>query len=130
MDEVFEFLKQSGVFYIATNDNGQPRVRPFGAVAKIDGKLCFPTNNQKKVYAQLISDPRFEICAFFEGRWIRIEGRAKLDDRRESRAEMIAQCPTLANMYDPDDGIFVVFSIEGATATIASFTDAPKTINF
>lgn len=130
MQEVFEFLKKSGVYYIATSDNGQPRVRPFGAAAIIDGKLCFPTNNQKKVYAQLISDPRFEICSFFEGKWIRIEGKAKLVDTREARAEMINQCPPLADMYDPDDGIFVVFAIEEATATIASFTDAPKTIKF
>ena len=32
MEEVFEFLKNCGTFYIATIDGDQPRVRPFGVV--------------------------------------------------------------------------------------------------
>ena len=32
MKEVFEFLRNCGVFYIATLDGNKPRVRPFGAV--------------------------------------------------------------------------------------------------
>lgn len=33
MKKAFEFLKQAGVFYIATIEGNQPRVRPFGAIA-------------------------------------------------------------------------------------------------
>lgn len=29
--EVFDFIQKKGVFYIATMDGNQPRVRPFGA---------------------------------------------------------------------------------------------------
>lgn len=129
MNEVFEFLKNSGVYYIATNDNGQPRVRPFGALAEFEGKIYFPTNNQKKVYQQLIAEPRFEICAFHEGKWIRVEGKAVLDERREARVAMMEQCPDLASMYSVDDGLMVVFKIESAVATISSFTEASVVIN-
>lgn len=32
MGETYEFLKECGIFYPATDEDGQPRVRPFGAV--------------------------------------------------------------------------------------------------
>ena len=30
MERVYEFLKKSDVYYLATVENDQPRVRPFG----------------------------------------------------------------------------------------------------
>ena len=30
MKEAYEFLKNCGTFYLATEENGQPHVRPFG----------------------------------------------------------------------------------------------------
>ena len=127
MNEVLEFLKKAGTYYIATCDGAQPHVRPFGALAQFEGKLYFPTNNQKKVYRQLIADPKFEICAMAENRWIRIEGEAVLDERREARAAMLEQCPVLSSMYTADDGLMVVFRIAHAAATVYSFTAAPET---
>lgn len=32
MEQVYEFLKKCGVFYLATTEGDQPRVRPFGVV--------------------------------------------------------------------------------------------------
>lgn len=32
MNEVVEYLKSCGTFFLATNEDGQPHVRPFGAV--------------------------------------------------------------------------------------------------
>ena len=32
MNEVYDFLKDCGTYFLATDDNGQPRVRPFGTV--------------------------------------------------------------------------------------------------
>ena len=126
MNEVLSFLKSCGVYYIATNEGDQPRVRPFGALAEFEGKIYFPTNNQKKVYRQLIANPKFEICGMFDNRWIRIEGIAKLDERREARVAMLEQCPSLSGMYNADDGLMVVFMIESAEATISSFTAPPE----
>ena len=39
MEEVFEFLKKCGTFYIATEEGDKPRVRPFGAVNIFENKL-------------------------------------------------------------------------------------------
>ena len=50
MNEVMEYLKACGTFYLATCENDKPHVRPFGAVCEYEGKLYIVTNNQKKVY--------------------------------------------------------------------------------
>lgn len=126
MNEVLNFLKNCKTYYLATNEDNQPHVRPFGAIDEYEGKLYFPTNNQKKVYQQMMKNQKFEICGMHEGRWIRIEGEVKLDDRREARVSMMEQNPNLAGMYTVDDNLMVVFQITHATATIYSFTAEPE----
>ena len=39
MQEVYDFLKKAGTYYLATVEGDQPRVRPFGTVNIFDGKL-------------------------------------------------------------------------------------------
>ena len=77
MKEAYDFLRKCGTFFIATEENGQPHVRPFGALSDYEGKLYIETNNQKKVYQQLSKNGKVEICGMFEGKWIRIEGVMK-----------------------------------------------------
>ena len=73
----------------ATEENGQPHVRPFGAVCEFEGKLYIVTNNQKKVYQQMLKNGKVEICGMNKGKWIRVEGTVKEDLRREARVAMI-----------------------------------------
>ncbi len=130
MKEVYDYLKKSQTFYLATNEGEQPRVRPFGATADFEGKLYFTTNNTKEVFKQLIANPKIEISAMLDGSWIRLSGTAVYDDRLSAREKMLEENPSLTRMYSADDGIMAVFYIKDATATISSFTDAPKTITF
>lgn len=85
MKEACEFLRSCGTFYLATEENGQPRVRAFGAISDYEGKLYMETNNQKKVYQQLVENSKVEICGMNEGKWIRVEGTVKEDMCREAR---------------------------------------------
>ena len=91
MKEVYEFLKNCGTFYLATEENGQPHVRPFGAVCEFEGKLYIVTNNQKKVYQQMLKNGKVEICGMNQGKWIRVEGTVKEDLRREARVAMMEE---------------------------------------
>jgi len=43
MNEVYEFLKSCGVYYLATVEGNQPRVRPFGTVDVFENKLYIQT---------------------------------------------------------------------------------------
>lgn len=128
MNEVLEYLKSCGTFYIATCEGDQPRVRPFGAVCEFEGKLYIVTNNQKNVYRQMKQNGKIEICGMYKGTWMRVEGVVTEDTRREARVAMMdANGAALSSMYSVDDGLMTVFRIESGTATVYSFTAEPKT---
>ncbi|MCQ2402036.1 MAG: pyridoxamine 5'-phosphate oxidase family protein [Lachnospiraceae bacterium] len=130
MNEVYEFLKKCGTYYLATVDGDQPRVRPFGTVDIFEGKLYIQTGKVKPVSKQLHENPKAELCAFDGGTWIRVSGRLIADDRREAKKHMLDNYPELRRMYDEDDGNTEVFYFEDAEATFSSFTAPPKTVEF
>lgn len=130
MNEVLDYLKESGTFYLATDDEGQPRVRPFGAVAEFEGKIYIVTNNQKNVYRQMIKNPKIEISAMNQGTWIRIEGEAVHDNRREARVQMLEENKSLESMYNADDNLMEVLYLKNVTASFYSFTTEPRTVKF
>lgn len=128
MKEAYEFLKKCGTFYLATEDNGQPHVRPFGALCEFEGKLYIETNNQKKVYQQMLKNGKVEICGMYEEKWIRVEGTVKEDLRRDARVVMLEENPALKSMCSADNNTMTVLYFENGTATIYSFTEEPKVI--
>lgn len=130
MEEILSYLKECGTFYIATIDGDQPRVRPFGAVTDFEGKLYIVTNNTKKVYRQLNSNPKLEISATCKDTWLRLEAKAIREDSKAVREKILAEYPSLCNMYSVDDGLMEVLYLEDAAATIYSFTKEPKSIKF
>ncbi len=131
MNEVYEFLKSCGTYYLATVDGDQPRVRPFGTVNIFDGKLYIQTGKSKPVSKQLHANPKAEICAFAaDGRWIRVSGKLIADERREAKKAMLDAYPNLRGMYNEDDDNTEVLYFEDAEAVFSSFTAAPKTVKF
>lgn len=129
MNKATEYLKACGTFYLATDENSQPHVRPFGAVCEFEGKLYIVTNNKKSVYQQMKKNGKVEICGMHKGTWIRLEGEVKEDTRREARVAMMdANTAALSSMYTVDDNLMTVFYFEHGTATIYSFTAEPERI--
>ena len=104
MNEVYEFLKAAGIYYLATVDGDQPRVRPFGTIDLFEGRLYIQTGKVKDVANQLKANPKVELCAMHEGRWIRVEAEAVLDDNIEAQVHMLDNYPSLKAMYTPGDG--------------------------
>lgn len=130
MERIVKFLKDAGVYYLATVEGDQPRVRPFGTVHIFEGKLYIQTGKVKDVSKQLMANPKAEICAFKKGEWIRVAGELIEDDRVEARQSMLDAYPSLQKMYAADDGNTQVFYFRNATATINSFTLDPEVITF
>lgn len=130
MNEVYEFLKEAKTYYLATIDNDKPRVRPFGTVNIFEDKLYIQTGKSKEVYKQIERNSNVEICAFLNGRWIRVEGMLVPDDRVEAKKSMLDNYPELRGMYNENDDNTIVLYLKNAKATISSFTEAPKIIEF
>ena len=63
MERVCQFLKDAGVYYLATVENDQPRVRPFGTAHIFEGRLYIQTGKVKPVSRQLAANPKAEISA-------------------------------------------------------------------
>ena len=130
MEKVYEFLKAANVYYLATVEGDQPRVRPFGTVNVFEGKLYIQTGRVKPVSKQLAANPKAELCAFKDGVWLRVAGELLEDDRREARKAMLDAYPDLRAMYDEDDGNTQVLYFKSATATFSSFTAPSETVTF
>ena len=130
MKRVYDFLKDAGTYYLATVEESQPRVRPFGTVNIFEGKLYIQTGKVKEVSKQIAANPKVEICAFKDGQWIRLSGTLAEDDRQEAKKSMLDAYPELRSMYDENDGNTQVFYFTNAVATFSSFTAAPETVTF
>lgn len=129
MNKIVEELKKTGVFYVATVEDKQPRVRPFSSVTEIDGQLYICTNNKKDCYKQMMENPKVEICGMEkDGTWLRITGKLVRDDRDEARAAMLADPTGPSNLYTVGDGIFEVLRLEDAVCTKYSMTAEPEVI--
>lgn len=130
MKRVVEFLKEAEVYYLATVEGDQPRVRPFGTAHIFENKLYIQTGKVKDVSKQLLANPKAEICAFKNGEWIRVAGELVEDDRISARQSMLDAYPSLKNMYAADDGNTQVFYFKNAKATISAFSHEPEVITF
>ena len=130
MERVCKFLKDAGVYYLATAEGDQPRVRPFGTAHIFEGKLYIQTGKVKPISRQLAANPKAEICAFHQGAWIRLSGELMEDDRVEARKSMLDAYPELRHMYHEADGNTQVLYFRNATATFCAFGKEPETVRF
>ncbi|MBE5958428.1 MAG: NimC/NimA family protein [Lachnospiraceae bacterium] len=130
MQRVADFFKAANVYYLATVEGDQPRVRPFGTVNIFEGKLYIQTGKIKDVSKQIHANPKVELCAFRDGDWLRVSGELVEDDRVEARQSMLDAYPTLQGMYSATDGNTEVFYIKNATARFCSFTKETEVVTF
>jgi uncharacterized pyridoxamine 5'-phosphate oxidase family protein len=117
MDRVLKFLDDNKVFYIATVDNGQARVRPFGVALLIDGKLSICTGAFKDVFKQIKANPNVEISSTNAtgDTFIRITGKLIGNSTSQNREKFFQKLPHLKSLYK-DENVFEVLTFESGTA--------------
>ena len=128
MDEVLDFLKKCWTYYLATADWDQPRVRPFWTINIFNNKLYIQTWKSKNVSKQIQANSKVELCWFFDWDWIRVTWELVRDENIGAKKDMLDHYPELRGMYDENDHNTEVLYFKNATATIYSFTEAPKVI--
>jgi uncharacterized pyridoxamine 5'-phosphate oxidase family protein len=130
VQEVHDFLKKCGAYYLATMEGDQPRVRPFGTIHLYDGKLYIQTGKIKDVSKQIVKNPKIEICAFDGNEWLRVQATAVDDPRVEAIESLLDDYPQLKNRYSATDGNCQVLYLKDAVATFSSFTAPSRVVEF
>jgi len=130
MQEVHDFLKKCGAYYLATVEGDQPRVRAFGTIHLFEGKLYIQTGKVKDVSKQLAANPKVEICAFDGSEWVRVQATVVDDPRVEAKESMLEAYPMLKGRYSATDDNCQVLYLKDAVATFSSFTAPARLVEF
>ena len=133
MEEIIKFLKENQFGYLATVDNGKPRVRPFGFMFEEAGGLYFCTNSLKEVYQQLIITPYIEYSMTSKDMvTVRINGEVTFSEEIDKKEKALNSSEPVKRGYkSADNPVFKIFYIEHGTATISDFSgQPPKLIEF
>ena len=121
MSKINDFLTEAGVFFLATEDGSQPKVRPLGAHIEAEGRIYFTVGDFKAVYRQMTENPLVEIVAFTpkDRKWLRYTGRAVFVDREDLKEQVFERLPHLRNSYNETTGHQLkLFYLEDATAML------------
>ena len=130
MKEVYDFLVDAEHYFLATVEGDQPRVRPFATYVIYEDKLYIQTGKVKPVSKQMLANPKIEICAFKDGKWLRISAEVVSDERVEVKEYVLDKYPQLKDRYKADDDNTHVLYLKNATATFTSFGGEDKVVTF
>jgi pyridoxamine 5'-phosphate oxidase len=122
-EEILEFITKNPLFFIATNDNGQPRVRGIMMHKADTNGIIFTTGKNKDFYKQLKANPNVEICFYSNQIQVRITGIAvETDEDQALKKEIVGSRPFMlpwieAAGYD----VMGLFRVCDCKATVWSF---------
>ena len=120
--DCFRFIRECTYCFLATNAGEKPRLRPMGYVYADEKTLYFATDTRKGVYTDLTKNPYVELASYNLNtrQWIRISGRAVLEDSLMVREEIEILYPMIRQEYvGKEEVYFVIFQIMIEEAAIA-----------
>ncbi len=130
-DELLDFFKTNPTYFLSTVDeDGNPQVRPFATFAKLDGAYYIQTGRTKSVATQIAAHPRVAICGCSQdgSQWVRLEADAVDTHDASLEQRILDEYPELGSMYKAGDGNTAAIRLDNVSATLYSFTDAPRTL--
>ena len=137
-EQIYEFMNQTQVFYLATADGDEPRVRAMLLYRADESGIVFHTGPFKEVYQQIMKNPQVQLCFYNPEQGLQVRVRGVLE-RSDSMAlkEEIASHPSRAFMQswkancateEEFFNMFSVFTLKNGYANTWSFASnfAPK----
>lgn len=110
MQEVYDFLKNSHIYYLATLNGGASSVRPFSTIDIFEEKLYILTKKSKDVFKQMQENKQIEICACEnDENWIRITANVVVDDRVEAKTHVLENNPHMEKKFKVDEETQVLY---------------------
>ena len=118
-EELFQIMNENPVFHLATMDGDQPRVRGMLLFRADEEGIIFHTASTKDVYAQILANPKTEICFQGQGIQVRVTGILEQVQDEKLKEEIFAH-PTrkfLQAWKDQGiDGLLQIFRLKNGTA--------------
>ena len=119
MSKINDFITEAGVYFLATVDGNQPKLRPLGSNYEEDGVVYFGIGDFKDVYKQIIANPKVEIVAYKDFKWLRYTGRVVIDDKPKIVEYFLNKYSNLKNIYNDKTGYkMVIFHLEDTEANL------------
>ena len=129
-EDIFEFLVDAKVFYLATAEGDQPRVRPYGAQLFYKGKIYIMAFGETNATHQIAANPKAEICAFNKGKTLRIECKLVKDDRPEVNKALTEKMPALRPALGDNGEKGVMYYLSEATASSYKMMELEDVVTF
>lgn len=131
IQKVDEYLEKTGVWYLATEDGDQPKVRPIGFRMLLDGKIYFGVGKHKDVYKQMVANPNVEIAATLEGSFLRYYGKAVFESDQELAEKAKQLAPFLQDIYNEKTGFELkIFHLSPAVAEFRNMVEVEESFSF
>ncbi len=133
-EEMFQLMNANPVFHLATMDGDQPRVRGMLLFRADDNGIIFHTASIKDVFAQLMKNPKAELCFQGQGVQLRVTGVLELNTDENLKDEIFnhpSRKFLQAWKEKGIDGLLQVFSLKNGTAiewTMATNFDEKKPV--
>jgi uncharacterized pyridoxamine 5'-phosphate oxidase family protein len=127
MQEVVNFLIENPMGFLATLENGEPRVRPWGFIFEEKGKFYFCTSSTKDVYRQLTANPSVEFSTRNDKFvWVRLRGKITFTEDLKIKEKILAQNDLVKSIYkSAGNPVFKAFYLDHGTAVIGDTSGQP-----
>lgn len=131
LKKVNDFLTESKVFYLTTEDGNKPKCRPVSFHMLVDDRLYFGVGDFKDVYKQMQENPNVEFCATVGQDFLRYFGEATFTNDQSIVEKALDAMPMMRKIYNEQTGYGLgMFSLENATAEFRNMMGIKEKIEF
>mgnify|MGYP002625906367 CR=1 FL=1 len=105
VQRVHDFMKDAGYYFMLTVDEeGYPKGRAFTSKIVYDGKLYIITGNAKRVYKQIVSNPKVEILAYQmkNQEYMRVDATAVISEDTVIKEAYLEKEPQVRGDFEGD----------------------------
>lgn len=128
LNVVAKYLQDSKVFYLATNGEAGPDVRPMGIAIPYNEKLYLILAKPMNLYKQLQADGKVAISAYCDEKVLRLYGTAVLDDTDETKDAFIGMSEQIAQMFPKE--VITPYYLKDTKASIGPMGGVAETYEF
>lgn len=126
--DVAAFMAESKVFYLATNGESGPDVRPMGIAIPYEDKLYIILAKPMNLHKQLQADGKVSISTWNGEKMLRLYGTAVLDEANDTADAFIAMNEQIAQMFPKE--VIAPYYLKDVTASIGPMGAEPTIYEF